>query len=518
MYKNNTRYAGRGRWRDGNLVRWVDGNLQPMGGWRLAGQVPAGTRPIRAIKSWRAINEAVWHALGALGTAGVSETVQALYIADEEFSTLSDVTPPDLTWEQQGSFGYGAREYGRTAYGFTPPTSITVSEDNYWSMDNWGQDLLALHSADSRLWQWTPPATPQDPIGALQAVAGAPLASVGVIVTDERHCLLLGAEGITEDGLSNDGVTNPRRIRWCSRENLTQWFPEAGNTAGGIDLETEGRIIGGVKVKGGILILTDVDAHLLRYTGSAFQYGVQRLGSAGLLGPHAIQATPFGAVWMGTNHFYVFDGTVRQINTDVDDWVFSDINRSRWPRINSMMNKRFSEVWWSYPSESSTEPNRYVIFAFDTQGPHWNAGYLARTAWAGDEFNVRPIATDVNGNIWLHEIGYSANGQSRNSEVWAEAGPMEIGQGDRNWRVQQVIQDAVDPDSTADYPFTLTFKVRQAPAGPETIKGPYTMNKQRGYTDVRFRGRQFQLRLDQTEDDYWEMGDFRLRVKQGGAR
>ena len=33
QYRNGTEYMSQGRWRDGNLVRWHDDALRPVGGW-----------------------------------------------------------------------------------------------------------------------------------------------------------------------------------------------------------------------------------------------------------------------------------------------------------------------------------------------------------------------------------------------------------------------------------------------------------------------------------------------------
>ena len=34
IYRNGTQYQSAGRWYDANLVRWYDGTLRPIGGWR----------------------------------------------------------------------------------------------------------------------------------------------------------------------------------------------------------------------------------------------------------------------------------------------------------------------------------------------------------------------------------------------------------------------------------------------------------------------------------------------------
>ena len=37
MFRNGTRYQSAGRWYDGNLVRWHEGAMRPVGGWERFG-------------------------------------------------------------------------------------------------------------------------------------------------------------------------------------------------------------------------------------------------------------------------------------------------------------------------------------------------------------------------------------------------------------------------------------------------------------------------------------------------
>ena len=34
VYRNGTDLQSNGRWRDANLIRWIDNTMRPMGGWR----------------------------------------------------------------------------------------------------------------------------------------------------------------------------------------------------------------------------------------------------------------------------------------------------------------------------------------------------------------------------------------------------------------------------------------------------------------------------------------------------
>ena len=39
QYRNGTEFQSQGRWRDADLVRWHEGALRPVGGWRQRGSV-----------------------------------------------------------------------------------------------------------------------------------------------------------------------------------------------------------------------------------------------------------------------------------------------------------------------------------------------------------------------------------------------------------------------------------------------------------------------------------------------
>ena len=34
VYRNGTDLQSMGRWRDASLIRWIDGTMRPVGGWR----------------------------------------------------------------------------------------------------------------------------------------------------------------------------------------------------------------------------------------------------------------------------------------------------------------------------------------------------------------------------------------------------------------------------------------------------------------------------------------------------
>ena len=52
------------RWRDGSLVRWLDGSLKPIGGWTER-KVAFSNNPVRGMHSWQSNNGTAWLAGGS---------------------------------------------------------------------------------------------------------------------------------------------------------------------------------------------------------------------------------------------------------------------------------------------------------------------------------------------------------------------------------------------------------------------------------------------------------------------
>ena len=86
VYRNGTEYQSMGRWFNANLVRWFEGTLRPVGGWRKrsSGQM---TGKCRGIINWRDDDADRWIAAG---------TNTKLYIQDQG-GTLKDITPTIFT-------------------------------------------------------------------------------------------------------------------------------------------------------------------------------------------------------------------------------------------------------------------------------------------------------------------------------------------------------------------------------------------------------------------------------------
>lgn len=470
-----------GRWIDSNLVRWREGSLRPVAGWRVRVNNAYSELP-RAMHVWED-NASDRH----IATGSFSALIHV-----SASGTVSDITPAGLTagsLDAQINTGYGGGFYGTSYYGTERPDTGNYGEATTWSLDNFGQYLVACSTADGNLYEWQlNAATP----AAL--IAGAPTNCRGLVVSEERFLFALAAGG------------NPRKVQWCDREDNTTWTPQAENEAGDFELQTAGQIMAGVRIKGQTLILTDIDAHVATYQGPPFVYGFERVGtSCGIVSRKAVSAVDDGVFWMGQKNFYHFTGTdVREIPCEVADLVFGDINRAQITKTWSVSNAQNGEVWWFYPTNNSTEVNKYVYF--DYKDGHWGVGDLARSCGVDRGVFRYPLWVDTGLDLLEHEVGLNYDGAT----VFAESGPISLGAGDEVFSVNKLY-----PDERTQGQVSATFRTRFYPNDTERTYGPYTMANP---VSVRFTGRQIRMRIEGNGLSDWRFGVNRIDVQKRGIR
>jgi len=481
IHRNGTDFESSNRWRDVSLVRWHDGSLRPVGGWTSRKTSAFASAP-RAMLSWLD-NSSDSYLAGA--------TYNKLYYVNPSH-TVYDITPSGLTSGNLNgvvNLGYGGGFYGHDEYSRAPISSGIYQEATTWSLDTWGENLLACSSKDGKIYEWA-----LNTGVAAAAVTNAPTGNNAIVVTEERFVFALGAGG------------NPRKVQWSDKENNTSWTPAATNEAGDFELQTTGQIMCGLKMRGKTLILTDNDAHAATYSGPPFVYGFERVGTAcGVASRRGAVAIDEGAFWMGNNGFFQFDGSVaKDIPCEALDYVFDDINRSQISKVYAVHNSQHSEIWWFYPSASSNENDKYV--ALDYKEGHWTVGDISRTAGVDQGVFNNPIWCDASGNLYNHESGYTHG----STKPYAESGPITLGNGDQIMRVLNLI-----PDEVTQGQVKVSFKSRFYPNASETTHGPYTLVNP---TDVRFTGRQIRIKVEGVSNDNWRSGVMRIEARAGGRR
>ena len=482
IYRNGTEYQAAGRWYDANLVRWYENTLRPMGGWRKrsASQM---TGLCRGFITWRDNDGERWIAAG---------TQSKLY-AMNEAGTLKEITPTGITAGIANATiktGYGYSTYGTYAYGVARPDLGGLISATTWSLDTWGEYLVACSSADGKLYEWQLGFTTPT---LAAAITNAPTGNKAVLVTAERILFALGAGG------------NPRKVQWCDQEDNTVWTPLATNQAGDFELATVGTLIAGKRVKGVNLLFTDVDVHTAQYIGAPFVYGFEKAGSGcGLISAQAVAAIDTAAIWMSKSGFWTYDGYVKPLPSDVSDYVFSNMNFNQASKVYAVHNSQFGEIWWYYPSSGSNENDSYVTYNYREN--HWNIGSLARTAGTDAGVFTNPLLVSSDGYIYEHEVGFAYDSAS----VFAESGPVQLGNGDNIMSVRQVV-----PDEQTLGEAVVSFKTRNYPTGAQSTFGPYTAANP---TDVRFAARQVNVKVTGAVLADWRIGVMRLDAVASSKR
>ena len=164
----------------------------------------------------------------------------------------------------------------------------------FWSMDTYGDDLLAVPGNSPIITYPTHPFSYQplymwDPLTGFQAGVNpnAPAQSNGVFVAmPQRQIVLWGSN-------FDQGVIDPLTIRWSDVNNPNVWVAQSANQAGSFRLASGSAIIGARQSNQQGLIWTDIDLWSMQYIGYPLVYGFNKIRvGCGLIGKYA-----HGVLW-----------------------------------------------------------------------------------------------------------------------------------------------------------------------------------------------------------------------------
>lgn len=490
LFSNRSRRASRQRWVDGNLVRFRDGVPAQVGGWRripVSGDTMEGLA--RAMLAWRPNNQA-----GRLAVVGTHSNA---YLFDG--GSLSDITPAGIGDGRVDSIlgaGYGAGLFGKEDFGTPRSTGTLLLDASTWTFDMFGETLITCFTADETVREFT-----NGTDTALVDVDNAPKARA-ICVSQERHVFAFGTG------------SNPRYVQWSDREDRTIWTPAADNRAGGYEMQTSSAFQCGRRVRGQVLAWTQTEVVTFYPLNNALVYGRQTLDeNAGIAGPRAVcVVTDAGgemAFWMDVDGFYVFDGTVRRLDCELHDAVFSDINTIQRAKFEAASNVEFSEVRFSYCSANSNEINRCVTYCY--ANGTWSKASLDRLVWLDRKIFAKPLAIDGAGVIYEHEVGNDAAGTAMDSYVLSS--PIIVGTAQQLAEVAAFWPD-LDPLSDGA---ELTIIGRDWPGGDDIVFGPYPFVISDEKIDLAISTRQFQVKISGT-GGYWELGLPQIDMRGGSLR
>ena len=423
--------------------------------------------------------------------------------------------------------GWGAGTWSRGTWGSSSSDAIVTNTLRLWSHDNFGEDLL-MNVRDGGIYYWDETNTLSTRGVDITTIAGSnstPTVAKQILVSDrDRHVIAFGCD--TE---ADPGVQDPLAIRFSSQESLTDWETRSDNTAGELRLGSGSEIVTALETRQQILVFTDTTLYSMQFLGPPFTFGVNSLSeNITIAGPNAAIAVDDNVFWMGRAEFYVYSGAVQRLPCLVRDFVFSDINEEQLDKINAALNTEHSEIWWYYPSENSSEVNRYVVYNYLEKV--WYYGSFGRTAWIDRGIFDFPFAANADGYIYEHEIGFDDGTTNPITPINAfiQSSPMDIGDGEQFMLLRKMIPDVDFRDSTALLPdVDITLDVKNVPDGTYSKTETDTFVKTQAASVsarteqlyFRLRGRQMRFKI-QSEDlgVTWRLGSPRLDIRPDGRR
>jgi hypothetical protein len=472
---------------------------------------------------------------------------------DNELISYTSIVGNDLTGCTRGAEGTtaashsnGATVYDATSFiGWGEASSATTLKlaAGTWSLDNYGQILIAT-IGNGKTYTWDPSAaTPFETRAAV--MSGAPTASIMTIVSDrDRHVFHLG----TEETIGSPTTQDPMLIRFSNQEDFNTYAPTSTNTAGSFRLDTGNTIIGAIQGKDYILVLTDAAAYVIKFVGSPFTFSLQQVGTnCGCIGQHAIVYIQGAVFWMGYGGgFFVYDGTVKQLPSLVEDFVFTTkggnpgINYAAGGLVYASHNSLFNEVIWFYPTNNSAQINRSVVYNYNEQV--WTTMSLARTTYEDAIVYDVPYATQysttatptfptINGvtntfggtDYYEHEVGTNQSdyyGNETAIPAYIRSGDFDLdvdGDGEYIMRVKRFVPDFKVLEGNAKV--TLFLRDYPADTAVSSQLGPYIINSSTEKIDTRARNRLMSIKIENDAvNETWRYGLFRVDVYPDGRR
>ena len=460
---------------------------------------------------------------------------------------------------QSYGYGWGIAGWGSGNWGEAATASDVTLEPGLWSLDNFGQVLVAT-VLNGKTFTWNAGAsTPLDNRASTTtsgfATGNNPTATrVSLISPTTRHLLHFGTETTIGDTTTQDDMF----IRFSDQEDINTYTPSAINTAGTLRLQDGTKIIGALKAKEVILIWTDNALYTMKFIGGQLVFGLEQVGTnCGLIGQNAVVEIDGAAFWLSSKGFFLYDGTVKSIPCTVEDFVYDDFDTTKGQQVAAGLNNLYTEITWYYPSASSEYNDKYVVFNYGESagvpGGVWYTGTEARTSWIDSNVYPNPFATKYDSTAdgtfpvivgqdglgqttyFEHEVGtdqLNPNGTTTTVTSFIQSFDIDLEQRQRNAQGRATgpkisgelflaMRRFVPDFKTLAGNAKVTLNVKRYPqqTSSQTALSPFTITSSTDKKDTRARGRSVSLKIENdSTSESWRFGTLRLDIQNDGRR
>lgn len=451
IVKSTSNLGAKGRWVDGDHVRFVNGRAEKIGGWALyiAAQLDGMARgaygwttsaniDLLAFGTYRRIYSVstelqditpvmssgtlnapftttnashvvsvhdVAHGLdeGAIVTFSGATAVGGLTV-DGEYVVLTVTDADNYTITHASAATSGAGPGGGASVAFSyalNPGEVDTTYGLGWGAGGWGEgtwdtprDASSL-ALEMRFWSICNYGSELlvNPSGGTIYLWDQPS-------NDDRAVALAGAPDVVrytfvtaERYIVALGTTSPMTMSWPDVNDPTDWVPSEDNTANERTLQDGNKLIAGTVFNDAVnLVWSDNAIILMQYLpGSDEIYDTPVIKtSAGLVGCAAFCVTPIGVLWMSGADILLYDGSVQRAPGfgDVRDWFFRRFRRDKAHKVVLTYNAQKNEVQVHYASTGAAENDSYLFLSLDTMS--WAPGTMdGAGAWGETAIAVR---------------------------------------------------------------------------------------------------------------------------------
>ena len=463
---------------------------------------------------------------------------------------------------QTTGYGWSTSTWNTSTWGTARATSSVVLDPGNWSLDNFGEVLVAT-VFNGETFTWNAGASNARTIRASKTTSNFqttnnPTATRMTLVSDrDRHLFHFG----TETTIGTPATQDPKFVRFSNQEDLNTYLPTATNTAGTFRLDTGNEIRAAIQGKDYVFVITDLAAYVVQFVGPPFTFSVRQVGTnCGCIGQHAAAYVNGAVFWMGTQGgFFAYDGTVKSLPSLVEDFVFTTdgdnlgLNFGSSDVVFAGSNNLYTEVNWFYPKSGSEQIDRCVTYNYSENC--WTTSTLDRTTYQDQGVFDLPYATDYGDTLtpvfpdilgitslhgasiyYEHETGtdqvnstattaipaFIRSGDyditARRSPLGQQTGLADFrGDGEFIMSVKRFIPDFKYQEGSAKITLFVSDFPDDTPVSSPL--GPFTVTTTTDKVDTRARGRLVSLKIENdSTGETWRYGTLRLDAQPDGRR
>jgi hypothetical protein len=167
---------------------------------------------------------------------------------------------------QTVGYGWGTYIWGDSTWGTERSTSSVTLAPGNWSLDNFGEVLVAT-IFNGKTFTWNAGAANPRTTRASSSTTNFPTTNnptatrISIVSDRDRHVFHLG----TETTIGTPNTQDPMFVRFSNQEDLNTYAPTATNTAGTFRLDTGNEIRAAIQGKDYIFVATDLAAYVIQF-------------------------------------------------------------------------------------------------------------------------------------------------------------------------------------------------------------------------------------------------------------